>query len=291
MIRGRRDRPSCLSFLSMASRSLLIRTLKVFPRRSDLSPEAYFPFLKSRHEHSLAQSSPCETSDSCPDPHGCIYHSTLGRFTPEDPYLVHRHQKPSPPFAWQFVTPDDDFSITLHLFGSAALSLEEHRQVIERITSPADERTRLFTAAPSSDAIFSLDDIVSMNHGMVGLLRVEFLSPLRVMDRGTPSKLFSPSRFLMNLVRRLTSLAAWYGEDPMEADFTEIARRAAEVRVVASRIRWEERSPRIRGLVGWVDLEGIADDLLPYILFGTYGNAGNNASWGFGQYRLSPVSR
>lgn len=278
----------CPLFSSIMSRfDLLIRTLVVHPTPPRSLRGAGLPFgIRTPHEEAIRLLSPCRGGEPCPDPFSCLWHSSLNRMAHADRETLHRHQKPSPPFAWQLDEGGrEDPSLFLHLFGSGALAWENHRRAVEsiRISSLPDAALSAVTLTEGCPA---LDDLVATTPDLPDPLTLDIISPLRLMHEGRPVMKFDPPLFLRSLARRASSLAAWYGEHPIDMDFREISRLCGMVRVVDASLRWERWSHTVQGIVGSVTLSGISRELTPFLILGEYVNAGKGGAWGFGRYLM-----
>lgn len=130
-------------------------------------------------------------------------------------------------------------------------------------------------------------------------LRVELLTPLRLKLDGrlvTPES-FRPAHLLDAAVRRVSALASFHSDNPVQADFKELKALAARTGMQDASLRWEDwkrRSSRqdqvmaMGGLRGAFTLELPADaaPLLPWLELGQWVGVGKGASMGLGQIRL-----
>lgn len=129
-----------------------------------------------------------------------------------------------------------------------------------------------------------------------GRLTLEFLTPLRLVDRGrlvrTPE--FRP--LMHRLLERIKSLAENFGEGVAPYDIGDLRDRAEKVRLVRDDTRWLDlrgyskrlgRGQEIGGLVGRATYE--AEDwspFTPWLIWGTLLHAGKNAVKGDGWYAV-----
>lgn len=235
----------------------------------------------------MARLSPCGGGDCCPDPRSCPWHATFARMEGGDPATIHRHQKPSPPFAWQFPAPGDrGEEVCLHLFGDAALDPDMHLRVIDAIRLAAAPSVR-FRGAHASNLCQTVEDIIATTPDLPDPLTIDLITPLRLLHGGRPVRTFDPSLFISSLFRRLSSLAAWYGDHPIDADFPELSRLCRMVGMTGSTLRWARWSEKVQGITGSVSLTGVSRELMPFLLAGEYTNAGKGGAWGFGRFRVN----
>lgn len=129
-------------------------------------------------------------------------------------------------------------------------------------------------------------------------LRVLLVTPLRLVKDTKPvgPKTFRPALLLANLVRRVSMMAAFYGDSPHEPDFLSLKRLwegvTAEQPMLASadQKRWsasQKRELDMSGIIGSfvLDLRG-AEALFPYLWLGQWLHAGKGAVMGMGAIRL-----
>lgn len=131
-------------------------------------------------------------------------------------------------------------------------------------------------------------------------LTLEFLTPLRLVDRGQLVKapLFRP--LLQRLLERLRSLIENFGEAVAPFDIKDLRERAEAVELVADGTRWLElcgystrlrRQQQLGGLMGSATYR--CEDwepFLPWLVWGTLLHVGKNAVKGDGWYRIAPPS-
>jgi hypothetical protein len=99
------------------------------------------------------------------------------------------------------------------------------------------------------------------------------------------------------LLGRLSSLARFHGDAPLDADFRGLIERAAAVRLTQDDTRWtvwsrysarQDRRMAWAGLVGAARYEGDLAPFWPYLVFGQWVHVGKGATFGLGAYRLEP---
>lgn len=132
-----------------------------------------------------------------------------------------------------------------------------------------------------------------------GALRVRMLSPLRLRRENKPVRendLNFPI-FLSALLRRISMLTYFFSPTPLETDFADLTRKAAQVEISGRDVRWRELtrySSRQRaeipmgGLTGEFRLE--ADGLAlfwPYLWLGQWTHVGRGCTMGLGRYALA----
>lgn len=127
-------------------------------------------------------------------------------------------------------------------------------------------------------------------------LRLHFMTPLRLIDRGQLVRRFAPRPFVQRLLERLGELSRAYGDGPPPSmDPRALIEQAARAEVAEDRTRWvdvvsyssrsHQRTP-IGGLVGAVTLAGDLAGLRELLAWGALIHVGKNAVKGDGWYRL-----
>lgn len=123
-------------------------------------------------------------------------------------------------------------------------------------------------------------------------------TPLRLAvgnDRVTPET-FRFTHLFGSLLRRISLLIAFHGDQSLEVDFAALARAADTVPLIATRLRWRDwsrYSTRQRttvpmgGLVGEIELDGTGlEPFWPWLWLGQWTHAGKGAVMGLGGYRI-----
>jgi CRISPR/Cas system endoribonuclease Cas6 (RAMP superfamily) len=132
-----------------------------------------------------------------------------------------------------------------------------------------------------------------------GPVEVELLTPLRLRAGGqlvSPER-FSPTLFVQALFRRLSLLAACWGEPPAPLPFEPVRERLLRLAGTVEGVRWVEQQRRsyrqhtrmrMGGLVGSFRLDLEADDpLAPLLRAGEQLHVGKVTTMGLGRYRLN----
>ena len=115
---------------------------------------------------------------------------------------------------------------------------------------------------------------------------VRFIRPLKLTHDGRLLRRFSFSELARVLMRRVSSLAYYYGGTELPLDYRWLSLASHSVRTLESNCRLESWSGRPAGLVGSASFAG---DLEPFHLLLQLGSAthlGKGASFGFGAYQL-----
>ncbi len=138
-----------------------------------------------------------------------------------------------------------------------------------------------------------------------GDLRLHFLTPLRLVEKGRLMRRFVPEAFFRRLLERLFMLAGEFGDPPLEDTRGQLRAAVhglepwmAQVRVVEDRTWWWDiqghssrlrRSQPLGGLMGEVTLRAPREAwavLLPPLLWGEVVQVGKNVVKGQGLYTV-----
>ncbi|MDE0374097.1 MAG: CRISPR system precrRNA processing endoribonuclease RAMP protein Cas6, partial [Rhodospirillales bacterium] len=130
---------------------------------------------------------------------------------------------------------------------------------------------------------------------------VSLLTPLRIRRGGhlVGVSQFDFHAFLGGLLRRISLLTYFFGDERLETGFAGLLRRAATVSTANRELRWhawtryssrQQAALRMDGIVGRFELEGAGlDEFWPYLWLGQWTHAGKGTSMGLGRYVLEPA--
>ncbi len=134
-----------------------------------------------------------------------------------------------------------------------------------------------------------------------GLVEITFASPLRLQMAGRIVKpgTLTPPALLMNLVRRLSMLAAFHGDGLVEVDFRALKEASLRIRLSGCDLvwrdqhRWSGRAKRkipLGGIMGRCRMDmSKAAPLWPWLWMGQFIHAGKGTVHGLGALRLAVV--
>lgn len=259
----------------------------------------------------------CERSEECP------YRIVFAQKLSSDPAAVKRHQKPPLPFAFSFPVLRNPpnagltFEVRLALVGSATRFVAEFvsavqmlfakraarvelAAVVERVESLGyhDEPSLLYSEGQTSEIADSLILLTTeglcdsrlLNNG--ARIRLRLVTPLKLMQEGVPLRHFSFSTFMRTLMRRVSSLASYYCDDSISAEFRWLASLCEAVAMSDSSIRWVEwgggrQGGKLSGLTGEVILTGVPEEFIPFLLLGELLKVGKGAAFGLGRFSVA----
>ena len=254
--------------------------------------------------------------DCCPDTHNCPYRLIFGQVLAADPEAVRRHQKPPLPFVFELrpvswnQQKGVSFELGLVLVGSAtyhvpvfcATLMAVFRSLPGCYLAGIDSVGCSGSAAPvlNGDGAIALDrlatisaeDILAVSTLPPDQARLNFITPLCIVQDGKAIREFSFSRFIATLLRRVSSLAYYYGGSALELDYKRLSGLGKEVRIVENALRYTDRDNcQKEGLTGSCLVTGNLYEFHPVLLLGEYLHCGKGAAYGMGRYRISrPVA-
>jgi hypothetical protein len=250
------------------------------------------------------------------DAAACPWFPLFGQPLSSDPATVKRHQKPPLPFVFDIplLAPGradaSDAEIGLTLVGNAVPCADRFIVAVTRMlegvsggSGPAVSLDCVASGTLSGDRapvkpskggdvlgnlrVLSAQDVGGGTTGSGGSVNLQLLTPLRLFHEGKLQRRLDGSVFLRGLIRRVSSLAAMYGETEMEDDFRWLAEQSRAVRLRDTGFQYDDGGAQsFAGVMGKGSFEGDLDPFLPYLYIGEYLHAGKGASWGFGRYRL-----
>jgi hypothetical protein len=262
------------------------------------------PFLDGLRRILCKGSTTCER---CSNRHECPYHELVGQELAVDP-AVRRHQKPSLPFAFQLPPVGEVFADSVEIglvlagravnhasaFISALYTLQVDDTAVVSVHSLdlAGGRLLLPRNPPpflEGLSLFSESELLLSSSLPPDRIKLKITTPLRLTHDGRVLRRFDVSLFLRTLLRRISSVAAYYGEE-MHADYSDLAARSNSIVCNANELRWvcvsAEREGRYDGILGTCVLEGDLVDFHPFLLLGQEFHLGKGAVFGFGGFQV-----
>lgn len=225
--------------------------------------------------------------------------SLSGRVLSCDPELVRRHQKPGLPFV--FSRPQHGMMECL-LLGPAIAELPRILATVAELA--AITRFQFFqaydyqgqTVELSADGgdilpVLSLAELLDMatpRYAACQQVRVTLQTPLRLVADGRELVRFEPFKFVRGVLRRVSSLVAYYGTGSDPEMFIRLADLAGRLRMTEVKLLPVCRGQR--GVSGSFTLQGPADELGPLLEVAGLLHLGKGAAFGLGAFRVGPLS-
>jgi hypothetical protein len=248
--------------------------------------------------------------DSCSRQDSCAWNLVFGQKLSSDPSALKRFQKPPLPFMFTFPSRHDltdratEIECGLVVIGHAIpyldLLLDGFKAILfplaaelllvgtrdyQGIVNPLGDISGI--TCPENLVVLSCQDLLENRIWTDTTLRIQLLSPLRLFEDGHLLHNFYFSRFAKSLLRRVSSLAYYYGRYEFACDYKELSRLADAVICTDNHfILRTDRDKRMAGLVGYGSFRGDVRGLLPFLVAGLYVHTGKGSSFGMGAYEL-----
>ncbi len=293
----------------MAFNFIRIR-ITIFLKGNSSDPYAFFGIKGMALQDAVRQAIHCSCSscDYCKKKE-CPFSVGFSQTLSTDPAALRRYQKPSLPFVFDVpVLPPAPNKgslcyVFLTLVGSAVLhcpvyltalrilftkgSLRYLAEVIKTETTGYDDTTyETGTDGTNGFVILSDQGLLESRSLPTSEIAIEFLSPLRLLQQGGPVRVLAPSLLLRSLMRRISSLAYYFGGVELEADFKWLSDRAALISWKDASFRWVSWDRSISGLLGGGVLVGDLTEFHYFLQLGEYFNVGKGAAYGLGNFTL-----
>ena len=239
----------------------------------------------------------CRLLQSCPIP------GLVARGVSPDLELLRRHQKPGLPYVFQIRDGRDEFDLVI--LGSAIAELALFIEALfpqfgsnktYAVTAFDGQNSPLpiaFDAVgtaenlPLLEASQLLDRFCTDFYGCRNI-RIDLVTPLRMVRDGRELNRFDPAFFIRSLLRRLSSLAAYYGEGVDTDHFRYLAGLAGEVRLLRQAVV-RDTVAQGRGISGSYELQGPFAELGPLLCLGGLVHLGKGVSYGQGAFDVTPI--
>jgi hypothetical protein len=247
---------------------------------------------------------------SCSRREDCAWNHVFGQQLSSDPSALKRFQKPSLPFMFTFSSwhnlaeTTTEIECRLVVIGRAIQHLDMLLEGFAEILLPLDAQiirigTRDYQGIvhqlgaggvikyPENLVVLSVHDLLENRIWTDATLHLRVLSPLRLYEDGRLLRRFDFNRFAMSLLRRVSSLAYYYGAIELDLDYKELARDAAAVTCTNNHFSFtSDKDRRMAGLTGYGRLQGDFSRLLPFLRTGLYVHVGKGSAFGMGAFEL-----
>jgi len=259
---------------------------------------------------------PVRDCQKCPERRDCPWNQVFSQKLALNPDALKRHQKPPLPFVFSFERLDSysensgTVVVKLVVVGGAISCLDMlltgFAALVEGHTGDFYCKLGLISSLdyqgnahvigkevhidnPKDLVILSASGLIDCRQqwscDRIGL---NFTTPLRLVCKGHILKYFDPAMFTRSLLRRVSSMAYYYGECS-EADFKELSCQSDRIACCADKFCFQPLwmgANKFSGITGGCLLSGNFDDLLPFFILGSYLHVGKGASFGMGNYAL-----
>jgi len=164
-----------------------------------------------------------------------------------------------------------------------------------------EEGGRIYESGKLSDnfKIKSFQDIIneynfaeSKNYQQV---KINFLTPVRVVLRGELTIKFDFKLFVTSLFRRISWLSIIHCNKELEFNYKGFISYANDIKTKEINIKWydweryssrQDTRMKLGGFLGNITFEGDLKEFIPFIKLGEYIHIGKQTSFGLGQYEI-----
>jgi len=247
----------------------------------------------------------CESASDCP------FMLVFGQTLSPDPDALRKYQKPPLPFVFELrqdparVKRGDSFKLSLVLAGSATNHVQQICTALIAVFRSSPDislagigsvdcsglSSPLMTENSGISfgklATMTVEDIMALSALPPDQVTLDFQTPLRMVQDGTAIRDFSFPKFITSLLRRISSIAYYYGGSVLELDYRRLSALSKETRVVESTVIYSGRMGwKKGGLVGSCAVTGDISAFHPVLLLGEYLHCGKGAAYGMGSYEV-----
>jgi hypothetical protein len=251
----------------------------------------------------------------------CGWHLVFGQKLTSDPAALKRHQKPPLPFVFSFpivelfsenqknivcglvvVGPAIQY-LEMLLSGFAELlsgalseipseiiqiACRDYQDIVQP-TSAGLESIRSGNLVPGNLVIVSTEGLLESRIWGGTELHIRLKSPLRLFEDSRPVVQFDFSRFARSVMRRVSSLAFYYGEREFDCDFKELSRQIDDIICAEDHFYFtNSKNKKMTGISGYGSFTGDFSRLVSFLVIGSYVHTGKGSSFGMGAYEVLP---
>jgi len=188
-----------------------------------------------------------------------------------------------------------------HDQGRRGLGRERGRFALLRVDQVRDGKTQLIYEG-ASRTLYAWEpepepELVSgPGANQDSTVTLEFLTPLRLKEKGDLVTHLTFPLLWERLRQRLTLLAAFYGNYDQKPNLSYLSALAETVRLQENRLSWydwqryssrQRELMKLGGLKGSITFRGDLRPFLPYLRLGELVNLGQGTTFGLGRYRLT----
>jgi CRISPR-associated endoribonuclease Cas6 len=253
---------------------------------------------------------PEKTCGSCSRQESCPWNLVFGQNLSSDPSALKRFQKPPLPFMFTFPSLHDlavkatEIECGMVIIGQAIPCLDLLLEGFNDILVPLAAEVHMVGTRdyqgivhplgdgmgiiyPENLVVLSINDLSDNRVWPDSHLHIQLVSPLRLFEEGHLLGHFDFSRFARSLLRRVSSLAYYYGAHEIACDYKELSCQADAVICTDNHfIRATERNRKTAGITGDGRFRGDFGGLLPFLIAGLYVHVGKGSAFGMGAYEL-----
>lgn len=240
----------------------------------------------------------CTSSDNCP------YQLLAGRKLSTDPDIVRQYQRPALPYIFSFLHDLNlNNRIALTLLGPA---IHHIPCMISAVAQLADlDRLPQFHAVDSQGRsheisegmtdrlpVLSLADLLEnhlFRYADCTKIRLDTITPMRLVHDGFELNRMEPGVLLCAMLRRVSSLVAYYGSGQSADYFRYLSGFADSLELLRFNLSQAvSYLPRMRGVHGSFLIKGDFSSIGPILELGSLLHIGKGGAYGQGDFRIEP---
>lgn len=147
---------------------------------------------------------------------------------------------------------------------------------------------------PTMERVVAHDQTTTLNTPLGDEVTIRLITPMRIQKNGRPlgPEAITPRAVLITLIRRVTLLSYYQNGEPVELDFTALAKETDSVAMVVD-LGWKDwtryssrqkQTMSLGGVIGTIKFQHLSPLLRVFLASGTLTHIGKNASFGMGRY-------
>ena len=253
-----------------------------------------------------------DTGFCCNDT-SCDWLQIFGQKLTEDESALRRYQKPPLPFAFYFREGESRKEIVeceLVIAGRAIIHSrlilnsfiklckicnDHHIPCLIVSIETADSHGNrhilgsedIFLSDTENLTLISSDELTDIAGYVNSEITVRLFTPLCTRSDGHFMRRFDFASFSGAVMRRVTSIAYYYGATEFSSDFREISVKARKAACVGFHFeRADGRDGIFSGITGYGTFIGDFSGLMPFLHLGSFLNAGRGAAYGMGKFMI-----
>ena len=282
------------------------------PRRLyDLWPSVGKDFAAACRQVSCSR--PGLSCRNCPSVAECSWNQVFAQELSVDPAALKRHQKPPLPFAFSFSVPEsveNTEGVIASRLVVVGRAIQHLRMLLDGLSKLLADKscqgndtilqilcrdyqgallplnTGIRTNQNSCLVVLSVADLLGGVTENPSSITLKMLSPLKILQNGRQLNHFDFSQFARSLMRRVSSMAYYYADYEFICDFETLAMHTSDI-VSIEKCFLKDVNAKGGGIIGQGSFSGDFSGLMPFLVLGTFLNAGKGAAYGMGSYALN----
>ncbi|MBW1699611.1 MAG: CRISPR system precrRNA processing endoribonuclease RAMP protein Cas6 [Deltaproteobacteria bacterium] len=189
------------------------------------------------------------------------------------------------------------FVLTFNEIGRRGLGKDRGKFTLKHVDLVnGDTAIRIYDDTSQILSTFSVPEtLFEASYAALEQITIQFLTPLRLKERGKLVNRLNFSLFFERMTQRLALLIGLYGKKRKMPNFTSLLTAAQHIHTVSDKTYWYEwdrysgrqkASMKLGGLRGKITFSGVLNPFMPWIRLGERVNIGQGTSFGLGKIKL-----